>query len=167
MEREVLFWTTATWPHWSYGPPRGSSWPACPRLRPPSRRSERSARHSWILSRRKDSLTTTQVSCTYVCIHACIECALKFEVCIFDNMKACMYVFCMYMKYVWYYVLPGIRVALDGSRFRIDSAVVWNVLIDGQFLGQAATFPTWTSLPSGKWFTVNQPIDCSLCTYTI
>ena len=45
-------------------------------------------------------------------------------------------------------IYVGVRVALDGSRFQIDSAVVWNVIVDGQFLGQAATFPTWTYLPS-------------------
>jgi hypothetical protein len=41
----------------------------------------------------------------------------------------------------------GIRIARGGQRFRIDQAVVWN-LIDpaGTIHGQAATFPHWTML---------------------
>ena len=35
----------------------------------------------------------------------------------------------------------GIRVALDGTQFEIKDATVWNVVIDGLYLGQAATFP--------------------------
>lgn len=34
----------------------------------------------------------------------------------------------------------GIRIALDGKRFRISGASVWNVVIDGIYLGQAAAF---------------------------
>jgi hypothetical protein len=42
----------------------------------------------------------------------------------------------------------GIRVSQSGRRFRIEQAIVWN-LIDaaGQLRGQAATFDTWTPLP--------------------
>lgn len=41
----------------------------------------------------------------------------------------------------------GIRIAADGRRFRIEQAVVWN-LIDGSgaLHGQAATFTYWTPL---------------------
>lgn len=35
----------------------------------------------------------------------------------------------------------GIRIALDGTKFKIADATVWNVVIDGVYLGQAATFP--------------------------
>ena len=44
----------------------------------------------------------------------------------------------------------GIRIARGGRRFRIDRAVVWN-LIDpaGMIHGQAATFPHWTFLDDG------------------
>lgn len=35
----------------------------------------------------------------------------------------------------------GIRVALDGTQFAIKDATVWNVEIDGLYLGQAATYP--------------------------
>ena len=43
----------------------------------------------------------------------------------------------------------GIRISSTGQRFRIDRAIVWN-LIDakGQFAGQAATFSDWVHLPS-------------------
>jgi len=34
----------------------------------------------------------------------------------------------------------GIRIALDGERFRISDAVVWNIEVGGLYLGQAATF---------------------------
>ena len=34
----------------------------------------------------------------------------------------------------------GVRIALDGTRFNIQNADVWNVIIDGKLLGQAATF---------------------------
>ena len=34
----------------------------------------------------------------------------------------------------------GIRIGLDKKKFIIKEAVVWNIIIDNQFLGQAATF---------------------------
>ena len=34
----------------------------------------------------------------------------------------------------------GVRIALDGTKFTISNAVVWNVVIDGEYIGQAATF---------------------------
>ena len=38
----------------------------------------------------------------------------------------------------------GIRIASDGSRFRIDQATVWNLVdSDGHHPGQAATFSDW------------------------
>lgn len=42
----------------------------------------------------------------------------------------------------------GIRIAADGSRFRIERAVIWN-LLDEQGIrhGQAATFTDWTPCP--------------------
>jgi len=42
----------------------------------------------------------------------------------------------------------GIRISQSGRRFRIEQAIVWN-LIDpaGHLRGQAATFDTWTPLP--------------------
>jgi len=42
----------------------------------------------------------------------------------------------------------GIRVSQSGRRFRIEQAIVWN-LVDaaGHLRGQAATFDTWTPLP--------------------
>jgi len=42
----------------------------------------------------------------------------------------------------------GIRISKTGRRFRIERAIVWN-LIDaaGQLHGQAATFDRWTPLP--------------------
>lgn len=40
----------------------------------------------------------------------------------------------------------GVRVALDGSRFRIEDVTIWNVFRDGTRIGQAATFPRWTPL---------------------
>ena len=44
----------------------------------------------------------------------------------------------------------GIRISQSGRRFRIEQAIVWN-LIDsaGHLHGQAATFDTWTLLPPG------------------
>ena len=44
----------------------------------------------------------------------------------------------------------GIRISQSGRRFRIEQAIVWN-LIDaaGQLRGQAATFDQWTPLPPG------------------
>ena len=41
----------------------------------------------------------------------------------------------------------GIRISADGQRFRIDKATVWNVFdLDGQKIGQAATFSEWKYL---------------------
>jgi len=41
----------------------------------------------------------------------------------------------------------GIRIAKDGSRFKIDKAVVWNLTDQkGKFFGQAAYFRNWRSL---------------------
>ena len=40
----------------------------------------------------------------------------------------------------------GVRVALDGSRFRIEDVTIWNLFEDGTRIGQAATFPRWTPL---------------------
>ena len=42
----------------------------------------------------------------------------------------------------------GIRISRTGKRFRIERAIVWN-LVDatGAHRGQAATFDTWTPLP--------------------
>jgi hypothetical protein len=38
----------------------------------------------------------------------------------------------------------GIRIAADGTRFRINNAVVWNLVDEaGQRHGQAATFGDW------------------------
>ena len=43
----------------------------------------------------------------------------------------------------------GVRIAADGRRFRIEQAVVWN-LVDaaGQCHGQAASFARWVDLPA-------------------
>ena len=45
----------------------------------------------------------------------------------------------------------GIRVSQSGRRFRIEQAIVWN-LVDaaGMNRGQAATFDRWTPLPPGQ-----------------
>ena len=41
----------------------------------------------------------------------------------------------------------GIRIAADGTRFRIDNAVIWNVFDQsGNRQGQAATFAEWELL---------------------
>lgn len=41
----------------------------------------------------------------------------------------------------------GVRIAADGSRFRIEDAVVWNLLDEhGNRHGQAAAFADWTCL---------------------
>ncbi|MCG2576565.1 MEKHLA domain-containing protein [Dechloromonas sp. XY25] len=42
----------------------------------------------------------------------------------------------------------GVRISAKGQRFRIENAIVWN-LIDaaGQVHGQAATFENWLALP--------------------
>ncbi len=38
----------------------------------------------------------------------------------------------------------GIRISRSGKRFRIENAVVWNLIDDdGQYQGQAATFEDW------------------------
>lgn len=45
----------------------------------------------------------------------------------------------------------GIRIASDGSRFRIARATIWNLLDpSGQVIGQAATFAHWQELPAGQ-----------------
>lgn len=42
----------------------------------------------------------------------------------------------------------GVRIASDGSRFRIEQATVWNVLDQaGRLCGQAALIRQWTPLP--------------------
>lgn len=40
----------------------------------------------------------------------------------------------------------GVRIGLDKSRFRIKNTTVWNIVFEGDFLGQAATFPSWEDL---------------------
>jgi hypothetical protein len=41
----------------------------------------------------------------------------------------------------------GIRISKSGRRFRIDQAIVWNVLDEaGNYAGQAATFSQWEYL---------------------
>ena len=41
----------------------------------------------------------------------------------------------------------GIRISATGKRFRIDQAIVWNLIDnDGQKVGQAATFSDWEML---------------------
>jgi len=41
----------------------------------------------------------------------------------------------------------GVRISKSGRRFRIDQAVVWNLVSDkGEALGQAATFSRWQFL---------------------
>ena len=43
----------------------------------------------------------------------------------------------------------GIRVSQSGRRFRIEQAIVWNLIDDaGNLRGQAATFDHWTPLPA-------------------
>ena len=37
----------------------------------------------------------------------------------------------------------GVRIAKDGTRFRISGAVVWMVVVDGATHGQAALFREW------------------------
>ena len=37
----------------------------------------------------------------------------------------------------------GVRIAKDGRRFRISSAVVWMVVVEGATHGQAALFRDW------------------------
>jgi len=42
----------------------------------------------------------------------------------------------------------GIRISQSGRRFRVEQAIVWNLVdADGHLRGQAATFDTWTPLP--------------------
>ena len=44
----------------------------------------------------------------------------------------------------------GIRISKTGRRFRIEQAIVWNLVDDaGNHRGQAATFDRWTPLPAG------------------
>lgn len=41
----------------------------------------------------------------------------------------------------------GIRISSSGRRFRIEQAIVWNVVDEtGQYVGQAATFDSWVYL---------------------
>lgn len=41
----------------------------------------------------------------------------------------------------------GVRISGSGRRFRIERAIVWNVIDEeGMYRGQAATFPSWTWL---------------------
>lgn len=40
----------------------------------------------------------------------------------------------------------GVRISASGRRFRIEQAVVWNLLDAGALHGQAATFGRWTPL---------------------
>lgn len=41
----------------------------------------------------------------------------------------------------------GIRISRHGRRFRIEQAIVWNLIdTNGQYAGQAATFSNWTFL---------------------
>ena len=40
----------------------------------------------------------------------------------------------------------GIRIASTGTRFRIHQATVWNLVDEGQHVGQAAAFSDWTFL---------------------
>jgi len=41
----------------------------------------------------------------------------------------------------------GIRISSQGRRFRIEEAIVWNLInTSGQYAGQAATFSHWTFL---------------------
>lgn len=43
----------------------------------------------------------------------------------------------------------GVRIAADGSRFRIERAVIWNLLDErGVSHGQAATFVDWSPCPA-------------------
>jgi hypothetical protein len=48
----------------------------------------------------------------------------------------------------WIDDYSGIRIARDGSRFRISGVVLWNVLVDGVSHGQAAVFSQWESVPA-------------------
>lgn len=42
----------------------------------------------------------------------------------------------------------GIRISSTGKRFMIEQAIVWNIVDnDARYLGQAATFSSWTMLP--------------------
>jgi hypothetical protein len=42
----------------------------------------------------------------------------------------------------------GVRISASGQRFRIEQAVVWDLLDErGERHGQAATFASWVSLP--------------------
>jgi len=41
----------------------------------------------------------------------------------------------------------GIRISSTGRRFRIEQAIVWNIVDEtGRYVGQAATFDRWTPL---------------------
>ena len=39
--------------------------------------------------------------------------------------------------------LQGVRIAKDGTSFRISGAVVWMVVVEGETHGQAALFREW------------------------
>jgi len=46
----------------------------------------------------------------------------------------------------------GIRISSSGRRFRIERAIVWNLLDkDGNHTGQAATFSQWYELPGAMY----------------
>ncbi|MDP9129048.1 MAG: MEKHLA domain-containing protein [Candidatus Binatota bacterium] len=47
----------------------------------------------------------------------------------------------------------GVRIAKDGTRFRISSAVVWMVAVEGAMHGQAALFRDWAPELSSKTWT--------------
>ena len=41
----------------------------------------------------------------------------------------------------------GVRISSTGRRFLIESAIVWNLIDrEGNYAGQAATFPSWTPI---------------------
>eukprot|EP01041_Mallomonas_annulata_P013236 gene13236-28001_t len=44
----------------------------------------------------------------------------------------------------------GVRISLDKRRFRIINGIVWNIIIDGLYLGQAATFDNWELLETNQ-----------------
>lgn len=42
----------------------------------------------------------------------------------------------------------GVRISSTGRRFRVEQALIWNVIdSSGNRIGQAATFSRWSSLP--------------------
>ncbi len=40
----------------------------------------------------------------------------------------------------------GIRISKSGRRFRIEQVTVWNLNVNGSYLGQAAVYSNWTYL---------------------